>query len=59
MNYDAVAVSPEVYKVLFENDRVREFVVEAEPKSVIAAPSPRALTGHRSLLRSHGEFARR
>ena len=31
MNNDAVSVAPEVYKVLFENDRVRVLDVRADP----------------------------
>ena len=31
MNDDAVSVAPEVYKVLFENDRVRVLEVRADP----------------------------
>jgi quercetin dioxygenase-like cupin family protein len=35
MNHDAVAVAPDVYEVLFENDRVRVLNVVGEPGSVI------------------------
>ena len=34
MNYDAVSVAPDVYEVLFENDRVRVLNVVGEPGSV-------------------------
>ncbi len=33
MAYDAVSVAPEIYKVLFENDRVRVLEVTGEPGS--------------------------
>jgi quercetin dioxygenase-like cupin family protein len=31
MDYDAVSVAPEVYRVIFENERVRVLDVTAEP----------------------------
>lgn len=33
VSYDAVSVAPEIYKVLFENDRVRVLDVTGEPGS--------------------------
>lgn len=31
MDYDAVSIAPDVYRVIFENERVRVLVVTAEP----------------------------